>query len=88
MERTAGRFGLEYNPPPDSWNGPHPYGGVELRFTDVTGGPFAQVVGGVGIPVGAIRLMLEGRAQFGPSTMGQFRQIEENFWGLGLRLDI
>jgi hypothetical protein len=88
VERTAGRIGLEYNPRPDSWNGPHPYGGVELRFTDVTGGPFGQAVAGVGIPLGAIRLMLEGRGQFGPSAMGQFRQIEENFWGLGLRLDL
>lgn len=87
VERTAGRVGVEYNPRPDFRDGPHPYGGVELRFTDVTGGPFGQAVAGVGIPMGAIRLMLEGRGQFGASTMGQFRQIEENFWGLGLRLD-
>lgn len=87
-ERTSGQAGLEYDPGSrvasrNVW----PYVAADVRITSLTQEAAGTGVGGVGFRVEGFVIRLEGRGHFGPSPMGRFRTVDENFWGLGLRIE-
>lgn len=88
VERGAGRWGLEFDP---GWRdgGRHvwPFAAADFRITSLTDEVAGTGVGGVAFRVGTVGLRLETRGHFGPSPMGQLRTFDENFWGLGLRIE-
>ena len=47
---------------------------------------FSRGLAGATFRISGTRLQLSVRGHFGPSTIGKFRNIDENFIGLGLRI--
>lgn len=88
VERGTGLWGIEYDP---GWrdNSRHvwPFAAADFRISSLTNEVAGTGVGGVAFRVGTVGLRLETRGHFGPSPMGQLRRFDENFWGLGLRIE-
>lgn len=88
VERTAARWGLEYDPGRvDAARRAWPFVAAGFRLTSLTDEVAGTGVGGVAFRVGGVGLRLETRGHFGPSPMGQLRRFDESFWGVGLRIE-
>lgn len=87
ISRAEGRVGLEWDgskrpDAPSTWvfaAGDVAY----MSFSEEVAGTFSA---GFGFLLNDREILLEARAHFGPSPMGQMREIEETFFGLGLRV--
>lgn len=87
VERTAGRWGLEYDPGTvDRRRSVWPFAAADFRIESFTDEVAGTGVAGIAFRVGGVGLRLETRGHFGPSPMGQLRRFDETFWGLGLRI--
>jgi hypothetical protein len=64
-----------------------PYAGADFQITDLTNRVAGTLVGGAGWRVAGRILRLELRGHFGPSPMGQFRNIDEDYVGLAIRFE-
>lgn len=84
-ENVIGWAGLEIDPGrsnPSSvvW----PYAAADFRITDLTERIGGTVVGGGALRVAGRVFRLELRGHFGPSPMGQFRNIDDEYIGIAL----
>lgn len=87
-EGVVGWAGLELdpgriNPTIVVW----PYAAADFRVTDLTNRVAGSLVGGAAWRVAKRIVRLELRGHFGPSPMGQFRAVDEEYIGIALRFD-
>lgn len=88
IERALVHWGLEYDPGAvDGRRRIWPFAAADFRITDLTDRVAASGVAGVAFRVRTVLLRLETRGHFGPTPMGQLRSHDENFWGVGLRIE-
>ena len=93
VERVAARGGLEWDPAPG--RGPDAGGGLQLwpfaagnlELTSETSGAAVTGAAGLGLRVSGMTLRLEARGHTGPSPLGQLDGRDEEFLGVGLRVD-
>ncbi len=89
MSKAAGRWGVEWDPRPASatqgdaiW----PFLAGDFELPSHSGRVGGTLTGGIGFRVSGRGFRAEARAHFGPSAMAQFREANERFFGLGLRI--
>jgi hypothetical protein len=87
-ESLIGSAGLEVDPgrvDPGAviW----PYAAADFVITDLTDRVAGSLVGGAGWRVAERVIRLELRGHFGPSPMGQFRDVDEEYIGVALRFE-
>lgn len=93
VERTDVRWGAEWEPLPAADRGlgsrlvAWPYAAADFLLTEKNRRVAGTGVAGLGMRVQGVTVRLEARGHYGPSTMGQFRNVSETFWGLGLRVE-
>lgn len=89
VERTAARWGLEWRAGAgaDEPPGIQPYAAADFRATSTAGSVAATGVAGLAFHPAGLRVRLEARGHAGPSTMGWFRNDNEQYLGLGLRVE-
>lgn len=88
LERTAARWGIEYDPGArDGSLRVYPFAAADFRLDSATDEVAGTGVAGVGFRVGGTGFRVEARGHSGPSPMGQLREVDETFWGLGLRIE-
>jgi hypothetical protein len=85
-EEFAGRFGLNLDRMAGDSRGLWPVGSIDLEITDLTEHFSLDVVLGLGFRTGAGALQLGVTGHAGPSGMGQFRTLDEEYIGLFLRV--
>lgn len=85
-EEWAGRFGLNLDrmagDPRKLW----PIGSVDFEITDFTEHLSADLIVGIGFRTGPGALQLGVAGHLGPSGMGQFRTLDEEYVGIFLRV--
>jgi len=93
VERTDVRWGVEWEPLPPADRGlgarlaAWPYAAADFLLTEKNRRVAGTGAAGLGMRVQGVTVRLEARGHYGPSTMGQFRNVSETFWGLGLRVE-
>ncbi|MFQ5890789.1 MAG: DUF1207 domain-containing protein [Gemmatimonadota bacterium] len=88
VERAAGRFGLEWNPGFGAERGfAWPFAATDFQVTTEAERVAGTGTAGVAFRIGGTALRLEARGHFGPSPIGQLRAEDEDFLGLGLRVE-
>lgn len=92
VEKSALRLGVEWDPAPGNPGGARsvliwPYAGANLATTSLTRRVASTVIAGLGFRVRELVLRLEAIAHRGPSPMGRLRTAQEEFLGLGLRVE-
>lgn len=94
VPRTAVRGGLEWDPAPGRRAGPGddglqlwPFAAADLEATSETSGLAATGTAGLALRVRGMTLRLEARGHAGPSPLGQLAGRDEDFLGVGLRVD-
>lgn len=88
IERTAGRVGLELDRGTAARDlSPRPYAALDLRMNAEVERLEGALVAGIAFRLRGARVGLEARGHFGPSAMGWLRDLEESYWGLGLRVE-
>lgn len=94
VERVAGRAGLEWDPAPGRTAGPDgaglqlwPFAAADFEATPETTGVAATGTAGLALRVGGMTLRLEARGHTGPSPLAHLDGRDEDFLGLGLRVD-
>jgi hypothetical protein len=88
VERWAFRFGAEWDP--SQWGARKiaPYAAANLQTTDFTERLASDVVAGAAFRVRTVRLLLGAEFHDGPSPMGQFRTVDETWWGAYLEVEL
>ena len=94
VPRTAVRGGLEWDPAPGRTAGPAgdgprlwPFAAADLEATSETSGIAATGTAGLALRVRGMTLRLEARGHTGPSPLAQLDGRDEDFLGVGLRVD-
>lgn len=89
MSKAAGRWGAEWDPrpvPATQGNAIWPFLAGDFELPSHSGRVGGTLTGGIGFRVSEREFRAEARAHFGPSAMAQFREANERFFGLGLRI--
>ena len=107
VERTAARWGAEWDPGPPGVGAPTagdagsgggasagtgatleawPFAAADFQITRRNDRVASTAVAGVGLRVSGTVLRLEARGHSGPSPMGRFRDRDESYVGVGLRV--
>lgn len=94
VERVAGRGGLAWDPAPERAGGGDdgggrlwPFAAVNLEATSETSGLAATGIAGLALRFRGMTLRLEARGHTGPGPLGSLDGRDEEFLGLGLRVD-
>lgn len=85
-EEFAGRLGLNLDRMAGDPRGMWPIGSIDLEITDLTERFSMDVILGLGFRTGAGALQLGITGHVGPTGMGQFRSLDEQYIGLFLRV--
>ena len=86
VEELALQWGLEWDKSEVDRSGHvFPLFAADFRITDETERVGGTALAGATFRISGVRLQLGMRGHFGPSTIGKFRNFDENFIGLGLR---
>ena len=86
VEEVAVQWGLEWDQSEiDRKAHVFPLFAANFRITDQTDRVAGTALAGATFRISGVRLQLALRGHFGPSTIGKFRNFDENFIGLGLR---
>ena len=87
VEELAAQWGLEWDRSEVDRSGHvFPLFAADFRITDETERVAGTALAGASFRISDLRLQLALRGHFGPSTIGKFRNFDENFIGLGLRI--
>jgi hypothetical protein len=81
VETLAGRLGIDYDPPSGRPGTVRPLGTFEATITDLNVRWAASILAGIGVRTGPGELRLAVTAHTGPSAMGHFRRVDENYVG-------
>lgn len=84
LETLAGRIGAEWHPTGAVGSRVQPYAAVDFEVTDLTGRLGTTGQAGVSVSTPATDLGLSLIAHVGPSPMGHFRRVDENYVGVML----
>lgn len=87
VERVAGRGGVEWEPGRHGGSPARPYAALDLQVAEENRRLAGTAVAGVAFAPGEVGVRVEGRAHFGPSPLGQLRDRDESFLGVGLRVE-
>jgi hypothetical protein len=85
-EEFAGRLGLNLDRMAGDPRWAWPMGSLDLELTDLTERLAADASVGIGIRTGSGALQVGLAAHLGPSSMGQFRTVDDDYFGLFLRV--
>lgn len=91
MSKAAGRWGAEWDPQPapaSQGDAIWPFLAADFELPSHSGRVGGTITGGIGFRVSGRGFRAEARAHFGPSAMAQFREANERFFGLGLRVGL
>lgn len=88
MARAAARAGVEWDGSrashrPSTWV----FGAGDFRYSSFSERVSGTFSAGVGVRLNDRDVLFEARAHFGPTALGQFREQDETFFGLGLRIN-
>lgn len=61
-----------------------PYAAADFEVTSTSEEVAGTAIAGIAVWVEGMELRFEGRGHYGPSPMGRFRNVDENFGGFGL----
>ncbi len=91
MSKAAGRWGAEWDPrpaPATRRDAIWPFLAGDFELPSRSGRVGGTLTGGIGFRVSEREFRAEARTHFGPSAMAQFREANERFFGLGLRIEL
>ncbi len=88
VEQWVLRFGAEYDPSGTREGTVQPFAAVDFETTDRTDRLATHARAGVAFRVRSVRLALDAEWRDGPSTLGQFRTVDESVIGVGLGVQI
>jgi hypothetical protein len=88
VEQWIARFGAEYDASASSPGTVRPFAAVNFETTDWTDRLATQVRAGVAFRVRSVRILLDAQWRDGPSTLGQFRTIDESAFGVGMEVQL
>jgi hypothetical protein len=88
VEAWAVRFGVEWDP--TRWGGKRiaPFAAANFEITEFTDRIATHVVAGAAFRIKQVRLLLNAEFHDGPSPMGQFRTVDEQWLGLNLTVEL
>lgn len=92
VEKTDVRWGGEWDPSPAAGSGSGarlvawPYAAGDFFLSQKNDRVAGTGVAGVGLRVEGVTVRIEATGHYGPSPMGQFRNVSETYAGLGLRV--
>ena len=87
VEKTALQWGVEWDKSEVDRSGHvFPLIATDFRITNETDRVAGTVLAGATFRISSTRLQLAVRGHFGPSTIGKFRNFDEDFIGLNLRI--
>ncbi len=88
VEQWAFRFGAEWDP--TRWGDKQiaPFAAADFEVTEFTERIASHVVAGAAFRIKTVRLLLNGEFHDGPSPMGQFRTIDERWFGASLTVEL
>lgn len=89
MSKAGARWGAEWDPrpaPATQGDTIWPFLAGDFELPSRSGRVGGTLTGGIGFRVSDREFRAEARAHFGPSAMAQFREANERFFGLGLRV--
>lgn len=91
MSKAAARWGAEFDrrPAPDRrGNAIWPFLAGDFELPTLSERVGGTLTGGFGFRVSGREFRAEARAHFGPTSLAQFRELDESFFGLGLRVEL
>jgi len=88
MSAIVLRGGFELEPPRERSGSAWPFLAVDAQLFSHAEDVGVTFSGGVAFRLGPRLVRLEGRGHVGPTFMAQFRETEERFFGLGMRIEI
>lgn len=88
VEPWIARVGAELDPSASSPGAIQPFAAVNLETTDWTDRLAVQARGGVAFRVQSVRILLDAQWRDGPSTLGQFRTVDESMFGVGMEVQL
>lgn len=88
VEQWAVRFGAEWDPSQWGERRIAPYAAANFQTTEYTERLATDVVAGAAFRVETVRLLLGAEFHDGPSPMGQFRTVDETWWGAYLEVEL
>ncbi len=88
VEKWAFRFGAEWDP--TRWGDERiaPFAGANFEITEFTDRIASDVVAGAAFRIKQVRLLLSAEFHDGPSPMGQFRTVDERWYGASLTVEL
>jgi hypothetical protein len=88
VETWAVRFGAEWDPTQWGERRIAPFAAANFEITEFTERIAAHVVAGAAVRIKQVRLLLNAEFHDGPSPMGQFRTVDEQWLGLNLTVEL
>jgi len=89
MSRGSLRGGVEFEDIVEGEEDAYwPFLAADAEYFSLSEDVGVNVTGGIGFRVRGRLMKAEARGHFGVSAMGQFREAEESFFGLGIRIEI
>ncbi len=88
VEKWAFRFGAEWDPTQWGEKRIAPFAAADFEITEFTERIASHVVAGAAFRISTVRLLLNMEFHDGPSPMGQFRTVDENWIGASLTVEL
>jgi uncharacterized protein DUF1207 len=89
MSRASLRGGVEFDAVvAGEGDAVWPFLAADAEYFSLSEDVGVTVTGGIGFRVSGRLMRAEARGHFGPTSMGQFREVSETFFGLGIRIGI
>ena len=88
VEKWAFRFGAEWDPTQWGEKRIGPFAAANFEITEFTYRFASSVVAGAAFKVSTVRLLVGAEFHDGPSPMGQFRTVDERWFGANLTIEL
>lgn len=88
VEKWAARFGGEWDPTQWGDRSIAPFAAANFEITEFTDRISSYAKGGVAFRVKSARLLLDAEYHDGPSPLGQFRTVDESWFGVNLTVEL
>ncbi len=88
VEKWTVRLGAEWDPSQWGERRIAPFAAADFEVTELTERVATSAVAGVAFRIESIRILLDAEFHDGPSPMGQFRTVDETFWGINATFEL
>jgi hypothetical protein len=88
VEKWTVRLGAEWDPSQWGERRIAPFAAADFEVTELTERVATSAVAGVAFRIESIRILLDAEFHDGPSPMGQFRSVDETFWGINATFEL